>query len=359
MAARGKKGGRIIILVALILILIFGGGYVYLTMIQGNQGTPTTEDEAKAQNMVGILVTTQFIARGAEITADSVMTVDYPADKLVQGTFITDLDSIVGDRAKYDLDPGVPLTSSVLIEPSGGSVTSFDVPQDYVALPIPVNDLTSVANSLAPGDHVMVISCMMMVDVDSNYQSKLPNEVEQVTINTEARDGRIGVSSDVLPANEGSVQGRTEVDAGLNTPLYIAPAEAQRPRTVCQTFIQDAVVLRLSETTTIAAAQTETDQTEAATAASTETDMVTLVVSPQDAISLNYMLVYSTTNSVTLSLALRNPTDTDPIVTDAVTQQYLMDQKNIPLPAKLPYALEPRTDSLVFPLPTATPVPQQ
>lgn len=357
MAARGKKGGQIIILVALILILVLGGGYVYLTMFQGGGTNKTSEEDQQTQNMVGILVTTQAIARGSEITADSVMMVDYPADKLIQGTFITDLNNITGYKAKYDLDPGVPLTKSVLIEPGGGSVTSFDVPEDYVAIPIPVNDLTSVANSLAPGDHVMVISCMMMVDVDPNYQSELPNSVEQVTDTglLQARDQRNALTSDVIPPN--AVQGRTEVDSSLNTPLYVSPAESQRPRSVCQTFVQDAVVLRLTEKTTATVDQNNPDTQTVST--STDTEMVTLVVSPQDAVSMNYMLLYSRTNSVTISLALRNPTDTNPIVTDAVTQQYLMDQKNIPLPAKLPYALEPRTDSLEFPLPTATPVPQQ
>jgi hypothetical protein len=53
-------------------------------------------------------------------------------------------------------------------------------------------------------------------------------------------------------------------------------------------------------------------------------------------------------------LALRNPNNTQEIVTDAVTQQYLMDQKNIPLPAKLPFAVEPNFGELAtVPEPTA------
>jgi hypothetical protein len=46
--------------------------------------------------------------------------------------------------------------------------------------------------------------------------------------------------------------------------------------------------------------------------------------------------------NIMLTLALRNPNNIQTILTDAVTQQYLMDQKNIPLPAKLPFALESR-----------------
>jgi hypothetical protein len=45
--------------------------------------------------------------------------------------------------------------------------------------------------------------------------------------------------------------------------------------------------------------------------------------------------------SIEITFALLNPNNDQITLTDAVTQQYLMDQKNIPLPAKLPFALEP------------------
>ncbi len=73
---------------------------------------------------------------------------------------------------------------------------------------------------------------------------------------------------------------------------------------------------------------------EAAPVEEPKPDIITLVVSPQDAVLLNYIK----RAGIELSLALRNPNNTQEIVTDAVTQQYLMDQKNIPLPAKLPFA---------------------
>ena len=364
MAAKGRKGGRIIILVALILILALGGAYVYLQMQQGN-ASQAPEAQTPVVQMVSIVVTAQSIPRGATITQDSLTTIDYPADKLVQGTFITDMSTAVGSRAKYDLDPGVPLTKSVLIEPSGGSVASFDVPVDYVAMPIPVSRLSSVDNALSTGDHVMVISCMMLVDVDPDFQSELPNSLDVIISpgatgtsggSTASGSGTTDTTSsegDTLTA-EGTTQGRAELDPTLNTPLYLVPGEDQRPRTVCQTLIQDAVVLRTGQYTepvTQPADTTNQDQNTAPQQTVSTTNTVTLVVSPQDAVTLNYVLLTGdgSKNDISLNLALRNPSDTQPIVTDAVTLQYLMDQKNIPLPAKLPYALEPRVDSLNFP----------
>ena len=73
-------------------------------------------------------------------------------------------------------------------------------------------------------------------------------------------------------------------------------------------------------------------------------DLLTVIVSPQEAVLMNYMML----SGVKLNLSLRNPKDPQIITTDAVTLQYLMDAKAIPLPAKLPYGLEPRVDELLF-----------
>ena len=46
-----------------------------------------------------------------------------------------------------------------------------------------------------------------------------------------------------------------------------------------------------------------------------------------------------------LSLTLRNPSDQLRQATEASTLQFLLSQYNIPVPAKLPYSLEPYTTS--------------
>ena len=74
-------------------------------------------------------------------------------------------------------------------------------------------------------------------------------------------------------------------------------------------------------------------------------DIITLIVTPQDAVTLNYLL-YS---GAQISLALRSSGDDSRILTEAVTLQFLMEQYNIPLPARLPYGLEPRLDELEAP----------
>ena len=75
-------------------------------------------------------------------------------------------------------------------------------------------------------------------------------------------------------------------------------------------------------------------------------DIVTLMVNPQDSISLNYF-VYS---GAMLSLTLRNPNDTSRFAAESATLTSLLTQYNISLPSKLPYASEPRISVLTPPL---------
>ena len=50
-----------------------------------------------------------------------------------------------------------------------------------------------------------------------------------------------------------------------------------------------------------------------------------------------------------LTLALRASGDDTSVVTDPATLQYLLDEYDITLPAKLPYGMQPRTDGLSLP----------
>ncbi len=74
-------------------------------------------------------------------------------------------------------------------------------------------------------------------------------------------------------------------------------------------------------------------------------DIATLIVSPQDANTLYYM-VYT---NVPIMMTLRNPSDQSRSATEAATLQFLLSQYNIPVPAKLPYASMPRIDALAAP----------
>ena len=349
MAASKKKSGSLILILALIVIIGIVLVYVAMTGGLGIGGAPATP--TPNVDMVDIVVASQSITRGSLITADVLTTIKYPLTDVPAGTFFSSVADAVGTKAKYNIDPGVPLTSNMVIQQNDGSLASFDVPAGMTAFSLPVSSETAVAYAPQKGDHVMVVGCMLLTDVDTQYQTRLPNFLGVTTAPDATK-----TSLSLQPWSEGTVmsQGRYEVDQSSGQPLYVVPSETQRPRLVCQTIIQDAMVLQVGNfplgsgmdananaaPTPVTATQTTQNQQ-----SSSYPGSITLVVSPQDTIILNYLLLSGTK----LSMALRGAGDMGTISTDPVTLQYVMDSKNIPAPLKLPYAIEPRVDSLSFP----------
>jgi pilus assembly protein CpaB len=285
---------------------------------------------------------------------------------------------------------------------STGSIAALTIPKGMVAISIPINRLSSVSYAPEAGDHVNVIASMLLVDVDTDFQSRTPNysaavmgpgtgilassgsDVGAIATNTESRD-QASSSGDLNPeltkitaqnvgGGPSSAMGRAEFNSLLEQTYYVVPSEPQRPRLVSQTLLQDAIVLGVGDFTKAEEVTGETTpegteapaegtpegaQTEAGTTP-TETpklpDLITLIVAPQDAVTLNY-LIYS---GAQLTLALRSAGDDTRVQTEAATLDFLLTQYNVPVPVKLPYGLEPRMDALVSPkLPNDTEVAPQ
>lgn len=364
MAGSGKKrGGLAFILLALLLIFVEGGVLAYMFILKPMLGQTTTTIEqttTPAVEMVDIVITAQTVSRGSILTDEVLTTIAYPKSELAEGTFFTTKEDVIGSSARYNLDARVPLTPTMITKASGtGWSPSFDIPKGKTALSMPISRLTAVSFAPQPGDHIMIVGCMLISDLDQEFQSRLPNLLVQA-ISSGSMDPALQTSLTIsILGYSGTTPipvGRGELDPRFNQPVYVLPSEGPRPRLVCQNVIQDAIVMKIGEfdpnasetpavqpTADPAAAQSDTEA-EAAPVEVIVPDLVTVIVSPQEAVLLNYMML----SGVKLNLALRNPTDPQVITTDAVTLQYLMDQKAIPLPAKVPYGLEPRVDELLF-----------
>lgn len=352
MATSGSKSGRIFIIIAILLIvLVAAAAVIFLrfgNLLQPAEPVAEESPQIQIEEMVDIVITTQFVNRGEVINESSVTMIPFPKEQLVEGTFITDLEAVIGMKALYPLEARIPLTPRLLIDGGmGGSIASFDVPVDKTALSLTLNKEELIAFAPQPGDHVMLIGCLQLVDVDPEYQTILPNYTAELTKVLFAGDSTTeSYSVNIFSEGPGTEQGRTELDPTINQPVYVQPSEPQRPRLVCQNVIQDAVILRVGNFPLSGVEPTPVDQVtppeegqvveEPEPEIVPESEIVTVVVSPQDAV----LLTYIKKAGVFLTMALRNPNNDQTILTDAVTQQYLMDQKNIPLPAKLPFAVE-------------------
>jgi pilus assembly protein CpaB len=237
-----------------------------------------------------------------------------------------------------------------------------------VAVSIPISRLSSVSYAPKRGDHVNVITSLIFLDVDTAFQSRLPNNTASVIAPGTTLEGITSLAAELSPS--GTSFGRSELDPLLEETFYLIPSEPQRPRLVSQTLIQNVIVLQMGDfpleeekkEEVLPTPTPEPGQPPAPTPIATEEpgpiapDVITLIVTPQDAVALNYLIF----SGAELTLALRSPNDDQVIQTEAVTLQFLLDQYNIPIPVKLPYAMEPRLDDLLQPtlVNDATPTPE-
>jgi len=383
-----KKSGRLFIILALVLILILAVvAFLMRDIIFSPATTPAPDGETfvpEVEETIDIVVLTQPVARGDAISDDMLEMIPYPKDDMREGLFITVRQDVAGKFAKTDLVNGMPLTMNSLTDIPLGSYASAQIPAGMVAISMPISKLTSVSYGLQPGDHVNIIASFNLVDLDADYQTILPNlntvvnapgaverqaigETDQTTITTNT------ITVDI--AGAGSTVGRIEIDPALGEtgPLYVIPSEDQRPRLVTQSIVQDAIVLWVGDfpldgdiftDTPVVVTEEEApadDELAPAPVDTTAPANITLIVLPQDAVALNYLML----SEAELSLALRSTGDEQQTDTQAVTLQFIMDQYNIPYPTKLPYGMEKPEDDFGFDAielenaPVPAPVPQQ
>lgn len=372
------RRGRLLIMLALILLL--GVAAVYLVLNRIARAPAVPEGTPSAPDIANIVIAAQDIARGSIIPADAVISAPFPADSVVE-TMLTDPGLAVGHRARMDIARGLPITQNMITETPGdvlatGSDAALIIPRGMTAISVPISRLSSIAYALRDGDQVDVLASFLIVDLDADFQSITPNNTLAL-LATDGTNLTAFICTEIKQGDRGPECtnpqpppfGRLTVEDESQQPLFAEPSENQRPRLVSQRLIDYATVLHVG-TFTLAeeeaaasmpvpaqgvGAPTTTQTTGAAPVAIRPPDVVTLIVSPQDALALNWAIKAG----IDLVLTLRAPGDTSIDSTTSVTLQYLVDNYDIAVPSKLSYGIEPRLDKLVPPvLPNDTPLPQ-
>jgi pilus assembly protein CpaB len=384
------RRGRIFILLALIIVI--GFALVYFAY---NKGLIFPQSQQPSQISEALLtptpiptkkvvVVTQRVERGDIITADKLDLADRQENEVLPIMY-TDVNQVAGKMARYTMEAYTIVTSDLITGVPISELGSDDalyISPGMVAVSIPITRLSSVSYAPQRGDHVNVIVTLLFVDLDTDWQTKLPNWTGNVIgpAGGSVSEGGGLTGKELVdtllaqPFRGASQLGRAENDPTMNQTFYVLPSEGQRPRLVSQTLIQNVTVLQMGNFQTPAekaaaeatqpapTATPEPGAEQAQQAAPTPTpmpappDVITLIVSPQDAVTLNY-LVYG---GAQLTLVLRNPRDAEFPTTEAVTLAYLLDQYNIPIPVKLPYGVEPPVTALapkVLPNDSTTPTP--
>ncbi len=351
------RRGRVFLYLSLILILLVAGGYLLYTRLL--QPAPASAPaEVAVPDRVDIVVITQNAPRGTVLDETVLGLIPLPRDLLISGMF-TDLAQVVGRQAKFDLDSGIPLTANMLVDTAAqlstaGSVASLSIPEGMVAKSIPIDRLASVSYALRPGDRVVVIASMQFIDLDPDFQTKLPNSTALVygsSIALGAEGGPPRLTSEIVSG--GGPEGRiVQTEELTEENIYVVPSEVQRPRLATQIIIPSATVLNVGDFELEQAGVADVEAPPPAATGEGEDvapvqeeappDNITLIVTPQEAVNLTYLI----DSGVEISLALRSAGDSTVIDTDTATIQYFLDDYSIPLPAKLPYGLAPRVDQV-------------
>jgi len=340
------RRGRILIFVVLIVVIGLVVAVVALRSFVLQPAQPATPAN------VDVYVAGQNIPQGGKITESVLATKTLPQNLVTADMYTTSQksDLLNNKIASIPLSQGTFITKGAIIDASQavaipGPAWASVIPPGMVAASIPTTRFSLASYGVADGAHVNINACFQFVDIDSGFQSKLPNYTAQLTGVGVTKDTGLPVLSlGVASAGAASAQGRIELEPSLQEPYYVVPSEAQRGRTVCQTILQDVVVMKVGNFPLVSSSQT-TGQQQQQPAAAIAPDLITLIVSPQDADMLDYM-VYT---SAQITLALRNPNDQSRQATNAITLQFALSQYNIPVPAKLPYGTQPRVDALVQP----------
>ena len=368
------RRGRFLILIALLLVLSAAGIFLAFQFSQGGlfgsaqpTSAPQNGQEATAvpvtatpEQFLQIIAAGQTLERGVVIPTEAIIAVPWPTS-IVPPSAITDPAQVVGTRARFTIARGEPIFSTMIVESllqlsPAGSDAAARIPPGYVAISIPYNRNNGVAYGVKDGDHVNVIVSWAIVDIDQNFQTLLPNL--STVLSPPNPDATLPLApSTVAVVNSGgghvpTIVGRGEAGVNTSEDFYVIPSETQRPRLVTQGIIQDALVLRVGEfgpqePEVIYPTETPNpDITQAPPTAVPPTpvpDLITLVVSPQDALLLNYInrIVEKYPAAVVVTLALRSAGDTSQVDTESVTLQYMFERFNIALPAKLNYGVGP------------------
>jgi Flp pilus assembly protein CpaB len=381
--------GRVIILIGAIVLLAVVAVVVLMNGSSGGttEGTPSVEELTQTSSQPGqqvstdvveIVVAVQNLPRGIVIPEDGVGIQPWPREALPEpgNYFLADeIGDVVGRIARTDIFRGSPILQRQIVDNlyeiaragSDAAAIMNALPQDrsWVAVSIPLDPsgVGQVAYGIQDGDYVDVILSFLYVDVDPTFQTRLPNNISLITRIVSPEGGDQGLT--IGAPRQGRIEPSTLTPDGI----LLGPSEpSQRPRLVTQRTVTDAFVVHVGyfaeggefigatptpeEIATAAPPPpgTETDQQQqqqqAATPQPTATAytplIITLAVTPQDAL----VLTWAVDSQIPITLALRQAGDDRVVQTEPVTLDYMIRNYNAAPPNALEFSLEPPITSV-------------
>ncbi len=301
------RRGRILILLGLILAL--GTAGAVFVLLQGST-TPTPEAQVQREDVV---VAIQPIAEDEPVEGRLDLR-PIPIDLIPDGA-LRSLDGTAGMLAAGPIPQGTIIQQALLISPmqlmAEGELGTL-VETGYVAVAMPVDELSSVSYGVRPGDYVDVLMTLYFMDIDQDTQMVEP------------------ICPPTCPCPpECPTQAQT-------SEIQLNP---QIPRLASQLTLQNVRVLGVGrwEQEQVSGEQEAQPGEEGGQPVPPELPaFITLMVTPQDAL----VLKLAREGGASIDLAVRAEEDVQQFATQQVTLDYLMARFSIALPARQAYTVE-------------------
>jgi pilus assembly protein CpaB len=292
-------------LILLGLILALGTAGAVFVLLQ----TSTSSAQAPEIKREEVLVAIQPVAED-ELVDGRLGLRPIPVDSIPEAA-LDSLDGTSGMIAAGPIPQGTIIQPALLLSPeermAEGELGQLVEP-GFVAIAMPIDELSSVSYGLRPGDHIDVLMSFFFVDIDPDAQIIEP------------------VCPPECPATtEGGAQ---------------AMVSEQIPRPVAQLTLQDIPVLGVGrwEVEEITAEEEQEQQRQDQESVAPDLpDYITVMVTRQDAL----VLKMAREQNARIDLAIRAEDDIEQLATQPVTLDYIMARFGINLPAKQAYTLQP------------------
>lgn len=297
---------------------------------------------------------------GTRVTAELLRVEMRPSNNIaVTGGYVfEDIDDVVGrivkvhvPRGEAILNPMIAINTNDLADL--GSDLALYIDQGNVTIAFPIDRYSGAAFAIRPGDLVDVLMTARMINIDSEFQTKLPNVTQRVIQSSllegqqflfpETTQGRlqfidmIGQTAEIVPGETAL----TEQDFEPGDPI---------PKRITQLTIQQAKVMWVGTWQ-----QPDPVPDEELTEGATPTpipvrlielpDVVLLSMPLQDALVLKWAME----RGVFINLALRAPNDRDVYNTTAVSLPVMVGQGALAEPSLQEFDFHPRADEVPVP----------
>ena len=220
-AARPRPGGgRLFIIVGVILAIVAFGAVFFLSSLGGGAaiGGPTNT----------VVIAKQAIPLRHQITSADLETakISVNGDASLSTTYANTTD-VVNLISEINISKGTVITSDMLAKdislvPAGSAPAYLPLAKGYVAMTIPTGEQQGVAGHISVGDYITVIASASLTIFNSSGQQQGPVKVVSKTVFTDLRIIGLGpASAGVQPASGGGGTTTGGTTTGITSSLTV------------------------------------------------------------------------------------------------------------------------------------------